>query len=180
MSDVFQRVAAIHRERITKAEKTRLLKKKKLGAQQAYFKDTGIMEMWDDVKDIVIPNPLPDVFEGYTIPLSGLVLETAEENINKTGLVLRDKNDGTCEWVIDDQSTIKDEQPRLYYRATTAKNNLCLPHDTPEVKKLFVDSFIKWLSKFITPHMLLEMNIDLEPVSLVKRSRKILQLAEET
>jgi hypothetical protein len=178
MSDVFQRVAAIHRDRITKAEKTRLLKKKKLGAQQAYFKDTGIMEMWDDVKDIVIPNPLPDVFEGYTIPLSALVLETAEENIKQTGLVLRDKNDGTHDWVVEDPSADKDEQPTLYYRATTTKTNFSLPHDQPEAKKQFVDSFIKWLSKFITPQMLLDMNIDLEPVSLVKRSRKILQLAE--
>jgi hypothetical protein len=178
MSDVFQRVAAIHRERITKAEKTRLLKKKKLGAQQAYFKDTGIMEMWDDVKDIVIPNPLPEIFDGYTIPLSALVLETAEENINKTGLVLRDKNDNTCDWAVDDQSVDKDEQPKLYYRASAGKTNFCLGTDAPEAKKLFIDSFIKWLSKFITPQMLLDMNVDLEPVSLVKRSRKILQLAE--
>ena len=47
-----------------------------------------------------------------------------------------------------------------------------------EIKKEIVDTFIRWLSRHITPQMLAEMDIDLETPSLVKRSRKILQLAE--
>jgi hypothetical protein len=58
------------------------------------------------------------------------------------------------------------------------KDNFCNTQDEADAKKKFVDSFIKWLSKYITPQMLVDMDIDLETPSVVKRSRKILQLAE--
>ena len=92
MSNVLQRVAAIHRERWAKAEKTRLTTAKKLGTQKAYFKDTGLPAMWDDVKDIIIANPCPDQIEGFTVPVSALLIAADEDNINGTGLRLHDIN----------------------------------------------------------------------------------------
>lgn len=179
MSDVFKKVAAVHRERLAKAEKTRLDRKKKLARRQAYFKDTGIMEMWDDVKDIKIPNSFPDIFESLTIPMSALVVETDIDNIERTGLVLHGKDDTHVEWIVEDNSASEDDiGPKYIYYRTTSGKGFCQSHETPDAKKKFVDSFVKWLSKYITPQMLAEMDIDLEAPSVIKRSRKILQLAE--
>lgn len=178
MSNVLQRVAAIHRERRAKAEKTRLTNAKKLFTQKAYFKDTGLPEMWDDVKDIIIANPCPNLIEGFTIPLSALIVTTAPENIYGTGLRLHDKNDSEVSWEVTDQSNYDEEHAKIYYSVTMPKTNFCLAHGAEDAKKKFIDSFVKWLSKYITPHMLAEMDIEPEPTSVVKRSRKILQLAE--
>lgn len=180
MSDVFQRVAAVHRERFAKAEKKRLDAKKKLVRVQAYFKDTGLPEMWNEVKNIKIPNPVPDILDGLTIVLGDLAVQTAIENIENTGLVVHAKNNGQCEWVVEDNSaTENDAGPKhLYYRVAAGKDSFCVTQEQTDAKKKFVDSFIKWLSKYITPQMLVDMDIDLETPSVVKRSRKILQLAE--
>lgn len=178
MSDVLKQVAAVHRERFAKAEKARLLRKKKLGTQQAYFKDSGIKEMWDDVKELVIANPCPDMFEGFTIPLSALLVETATENIEQTGLVLNDKHGAVVQWAVEDHSNDDEDHAKIHYRGSMPKNNFCLAAEHADAKKKFTDSFVKWLSRHITPRMLAEMDIDLETPSIVKRSRKILQLAE--
>lgn len=178
MSDIFQRVAAVHRERVAKAEKTRLLRKKKLAAQQAYFKDTGIPEMWDAIKNIVIPNKMPDVFEGYTITIGDLFVTTSPDNIEQTALVVRTADGDSVGWFVEDHSDDTDEQAKIWYRATAGKNTFCLPHDNKDAKQNFVNSFVKWASRHITPQMLLDMNIDLDVPSVTKRSRKILQLAE--
>ena len=180
MSNVFQRVAAVHRERIAKAEKTRLNRKKKLARQQAYFKDTGLPEMWDAVKNIKIPNHVPDVLDGLTITFADLIDPVDSDNISNTGLVLYGKNDARMAWIVEDNSaTEEDADPKhIYYRATGMRNTFCLPADNADAKKQFIDSFIKWLSKYITPQMLVDMDIDLEAPSIVKRSRKILQLTE--
>lgn len=178
MSNVLQRVANVHRERLAKAEKTRVLYQRKLAAEKAYFKDSGIPEMWEDVKDIIIANPCPDIIEGFTVPLAALVVATAEENIKGTGLRLHDKRGAEASWCAADQSNFNEEKLKINYRVSAGKTNFCVPHDSADAKKKFVDSFIKWLSRYITPMMLAEMNIDPEPVSVVKRSRKILQLAE--
>ena len=183
MSDVFQRIAVVHRERVAKAEKTRLTNKKKLARRQAYFKDTGLMEMWDDVKHIKIPNPVPETLEGLTVTIGDLLVPTALENIEQTGLVVYSKNDSFCEWRVDDNSVDENgalgDPKHIYYQVSgLPKGNMGVCHENPEAKKKFVDTFVKWLSKYVTPQMLVDMNIDLETPSVVKRSRKILQLAE--
>lgn len=178
MSNVLQRVAAIHRERWAKAEKTRLTNARKLGTQKAYFKDTGLTEMWDDVKDIIIANPCPDLIEGFTVPLSALAIANDVDVINGTGLRLHDKNGCESSWLVIDQSNQDEEHAKIHYMVTMPKNSFCLAHGAEDAKKKFTDSFVKWLSKYITPTMLADMDIEPEPVSVVKRSRKILQLAE--
>ena len=178
MSNVLQRVASIHRERWAKAEKIRLTNKKKLAARKAYFKDTGLPEMWDDVKDIIIANPCPDLVEGFTVPLSAMLIELAAENIEGTGLALHDKNGQEASWTVVDQSDEEDEHPQIYYQVTLPKANFCVQHDAADAKKKFTDSFVKWLSKYVTAQMIADMDIEPEAVSVVKRSRKILQLAE--
>ena len=181
-TDVFQRVATVHRERFAKLENTRFNRKKKLMRRQAYFKDTGIMEMWDDVKHIKIPNPIPEMLEGLTITIGDLSVPTAIENLEQAGLVVYNKNDTYVEWSIDDHSDnedVTDTKHVVYRDAGLSKgNNMALPGNHPEAKKNFVDSFIKWLAKYITPQMLIDMDIDIETPSVVKRSRKILQLTE--
>jgi hypothetical protein len=182
MSNVFQRIAAVHRERFAKAEKTRLDNKKKLARRQAYFKDTGLMEMWDEVKHIKIPNPVPDVLDGLTITIGDLAVPTNTDNLENTGLVVYGKQGDFIEWAVADNSAVEETAgpKHIYYQVTMpgTKTNFCLSHENAEAKKKFVDSFIKWLSKYITPQMLVDMDIDLEAPSIVKRSRKILQLAE--
>jgi hypothetical protein len=180
MSNVFQLVAAVHRGRLAKAEKKRLDAKKKLVRQQAYFKDTGLPEMWDEVKNIKIPNPIHEVLDGLTVTIGDLVDPTAIENIQNTGLVVYSKNNTQCEWIVEDNSaTEEDIGPKhIYYRVINGKDNFCESHEKPDSKKKFVDSFIKWLARHITPSMLVEMDIDLETPSVTKRSRKILQLTE--
>jgi hypothetical protein len=180
MSDVFQRVAAVHRERIAKAEKKRLDRKKKLTREQAYFKDTGLPEMWEDVKNIKIPNPVPDVLDGLTITMADLMLPHATENMANTGFIFYGKNGGQVEFVVEDNSAREETagENRIYYRATGIKDSFALTADNKDAKQKFVGEFVRWLSKYITPQMLVDMDIDLETPSVVKRSRKILQLAE--
>lgn len=178
MSDVFQMIAAVHRERTAKAEKKRLLRQKKLKAQQAYFKDSGIPEMWDAIKSIAIPNKMPDRFEGYTIAIGDLLDHTNPDNIEKTGLVVWRRDSATASWRVEDHSDENAENADIWYRAEIGGNHLCVQHSNKDAKKQFVDMFIKWAARYITPQMLLDMNIDLEAPSVTKRSRKILQLAE--
>lgn len=178
MSDVLQRIANIHRERVAKNEKKRLTRKRKLASQQAYFRESGILEMWNDVKDIVVKNPIPDILEGIAVPLSALVEPAHDANIEQTGLVLRDTGGRAAMWLVEDHSNEADEQPKLYYNVVAGKNHFRYPHDQKDIKKQFCDSFVKWLSRHITAQMMAEMNIDIETPSVTKRSRKILQLAE--
>lgn len=179
MSNVIQRIAAIHRERVAKHEKKRLTRQRKLERQQSYFRDSGIMDMWNEVKDIVVKNPVPDILEGITVPLAALVDPTDEANILQTGLALHDKGGILARWVVEDHSSASDEQPKLYYQVIAGSNNsFCYPHDQKDIKKEFCDAFVKWLSKHITAQMVAEMDIDIEAPSVTKRSRKILQLAE--
>lgn len=178
MSDVLQRIAAIHRERVAKNEKKRLIRQRKLAQQQAYFRDSGIMEMWEDVKDISIKNPIPDFLEGFTVPLSALLITTDVANLAGVGLVLRDRNNTMARWCIEDHSKLTNEQPVLEYSVITNADNFCYPHDQKDVKKQFCDSFVKWLSRHITAPMIADMGIEIETPSVTKRSRKILQLAE--
>lgn len=180
MSDVLQRVAAVHRDRVAKKEKERTRYLRKLNQQQAYFKDSGIMDMWEDVKEILIKNPVPHRIEGITIPLNALWDATHEDNIQQTGLALLNRNNGVAQWTIEDHSNHKEDQPKIFYRVLTGKENFCLPHDQKDVKKKFCDAFIKWLANHITAQMIFDWGIEIAPVAenVRKRSRKILQLAE--
>lgn len=178
MSNVLQRIAAIHRERVAKNEKKRLARQRKLAQQQAYFRDSGILEMWEDVKDISIKNPIPDVLEGFTVPLSALLMTTDAANLDGVGLALRDKNNTLARWCIEDHSQLTNEQPVLWYSVITNSDSFCHPHDQKDIKKQFCDSFVKWLARHITAPMVAEMGIEIETPSVTKRSRKILQLAE--
>jgi len=179
MSETLRRVALVHQERVAKLEKKRLANKKVIARRIAYFKDTGILDMWNEVKDIKISNPVPDIVEGFIIPLGNLVDATAMSNIVGTGLVLHDKKDSFSSWEIETES--EEENAKLIYKHYTRgqlKGNWITDGTNVEYKKQFVDSFIAWLSRHITPAMLAEMDIDMTPPSLVKKSRKILQLAE--
>lgn len=180
MSDVFNLIANIHRERVAKTNKKRLDNKQRLSRAQAYFKDTGIMEMWDDVKEIKIPNPAPDMIDGLTIAINDLVVTPNDTNYNQTGLVLYGKRGRQHEWNIEDShaSEASVEPQRMWYRVTTDKISFAESADKPESKKRFVDSFVTWLAKYITPTMLVDMGVDIETPSVVKRSRKLLQLTD--
>jgi len=177
VSNVLQRVAAVHRERVAKHEKVRQTNQRKLDMRRLHFVDSGIPEMWNDVKDIVIKNPIPDRLEGLKIPLQSLWIAADNDNVERTGLALQDKDCDVC-WTVNDLSTNQSETPNLQYHVNCGKTNLHIKIDSPDAKQKFVDSFVKWLSKHITAHMIVEMDIDIEAPSVVKRSRKILQLTD--
>ena len=182
MTDVLRRVALIHAERLEKANKKRLIAKRKLAARVAYFRDSGIPEMWEDIKDIRIPNPAKDKLEGFTVTFADLVVPTCADTIEGTGLTLYDKHELDATWHVQDTADVDAEQPLLVYTHTAPgnKHNSHLHIDTAKegAKQKFVQSFINWLARHITPQMLAEMDIDMSPQEPVKRGRKLLQLAE--
>jgi hypothetical protein len=181
MSDVLRRVAMCHMERQEKADKKRLIAKRKLAAKMAYFKDSGIPEMWEDVKNIRIANPAKDKIEGLTVTFADLVVPTCADVIESTGLTLYDKNDAEVMWYVQDEAATQSEQPVLVYTHTAPRHqdSVHIAVDQDDAKQKFVDSFIKWLTKHITPQMLAEMDIDMTPAnSTVKKPRKFLQVAE--
>ena len=139
-----------------------------------------LREMWDAVKNIKTPNPIPDRLEGFTVALNDLLVADALENLNGTGLVVYGKNGAQLEWIVEDANDTDDDTgaKNIHYRVLAGRDNFSVSHEVADAKKKFVDSFIKWLAKYITPQMLIDMDIDLEAPSVVKRSRKILQLAE--
>lgn len=177
MSDILFRIATIHRERLDKANKKRLEIKKQRAQQVAYFQDTGIMAMWEDVKDIKIPNCVPTVLEGLTITLNDLLAPNNDANISGTGLVLCDKDDTETSWRVEvSGNALEYVHWRRGSHAYSRQVNV--GGDNTEAKNDLIDNFVKWLSRLITPTILAEMDSDLIAPSLVKRSRKILQLAE--
>lgn len=182
MTDVLRRVAMIHIERLEKANKKRLITKRKLAARVAYFRDSGIPEMWEDIKNIKIPNPAKDRIEGLTVTFADLVVPTCADTIEGTGLTLHDKNDVDATWYVQDTADCDAEQPLLVYTHTAhgSKNHTHLHIDTAKegAKQQFVQSFITWLAKKITPQMLAEMDINMTPPSESRKTRKLLQLAE--
>jgi hypothetical protein len=183
MSDVLRRVAMIHAERLEKANKKRLITKRKLAARVAYFRDSGIPEMWEDIKDIRIPNPAKDRIEGFTVTFADLVVPTCADTIEGAGLTLYDKHDLDATWYVQDTADVDAEQPLLVYTHTApgSRNNARSLHiDTAkdDAKQKFVQSFIDWLARHITPQMLAEMDIDLRPQATVRPTRKFLQVAE--
>ena len=182
MTDVLRRVALIHTERLEKANKKRLITKRKLAARVAYFRDSGIPEMWEDIKNIRIPNPAKDRLEGFTVTFADLVVPTCADTIEGAGLTLYDKNDVDATWYVQDTADCDAEQPLLVYTHTAhgSRNNSNLHIDTAkdDAKQKFVQSFINWLARHITPQMLAEMDIDLRPQATVKPTRKFLQVAE--
>ena len=178
MSDVLRFVAHVHRSRLAKAEAKRLAKQKKLTRCQAYFKDTEIMAMWDDVKDIKIQNPVPEEIDGLSVTFADLVVQTDHDYQQKTGLSLYGKK-GDVMWYVEDANRDDQDLPEnVYYCADVATKHIRKKVTEPDAKKKFVESFIYWLAKYITPTMLAEMNVDLSTPSVVKKSRKILQLTE--
>ena len=178
MSNVLQQIAALHRERYAKAEKIRLLYERKVKLEQAYFSDSGIPEMWADVKDIKIPNKMPATLAGLTITIGDLLDRENAKFISNTGIALQWKNGTTAQWYVEDNSARNDEKTELIYYVFTPRKHLRLAATEKDSRKKFVNSFVHWLAKLVTPAMLAEMDIPMEAPSVVKRSRKILQLAE--
>lgn len=179
MSDVLRRVAAVHISRLEQADKKRLIAKRKLAARVAYFRDSGIPEMWEEIKNIRIANPAKDRIEGFTVALADLVIPTDADTIEGTGLTLYDKNGFDVTWYVEDNAASDSEQPLLIYShaAPSRKSGLHIDVAKDGAKQKFVESFITWLAKHITPQMLAEMDVDLTAPAEQKRTRKFLQVA---
>jgi hypothetical protein len=179
MSDVLRRVALVHAERFEGKTKERLLKKRKAAARQAYFRDSGILDMFEDIKNIQIANPVPELIDGFTVTFNDLVIPTDHDYLVGAGISFYDKDSREVSWYVNDSSDTASEQPTLHYEWCGAKLSGDLRVDAPDAKQKFVDSFVKWLARKITPQMLADMNIDMSPAAEAKKpSRKFLQVAE--
>ena len=111
MSTILQRVAKLHRDRVAKKDKKRLDRKMATARAAAYFKDSGIPEMWEEIKDIKIKNPAMERVEGLVVTFNDLIDPIAEEPLQKTGLVLFEK-EARVMWYVEQA---RDGQ--LFYRA---------------------------------------------------------------
>ncbi|NDC55268.1 MAG: hypothetical protein EBZ69_00275 [Alphaproteobacteria bacterium] len=181
MSNVFYKVAEVHRARLAKKEKIRTNNKRALGRAVAYFKDSGIPEMWETVKDIKVRNPSLEQVEGLVVPFSDLVDILDDKTATGTGLTVYDGED-RYSWYVEASLESDGEKESLYYRLDSPSKNFSYMVEEAQAKQKFVDSFIKWLSRHITPQMLAEMDPELlaPPTSAAcgPRRRKFVQVAE--
>lgn len=174
MSNVLQQIAALHREKRASLDEKRMEKKKILARKQAYFKDSGIPEMWETVQDIKVVNPAPETIEGFSVQLKDLIIVEDVDVILKTGIALYGKDGQEHAWhiVLDDTVTTP-----VYTHAGGSKL-LSIKVDQTDAKKKFQDSFVRFLSRLITPQILLDLDIDLSaPAPEKKITRKFLQVA---
>lgn len=178
MSTVFQLIADAHGGKFNNKEKNRLRAHKKLSVQQAYFRDTGIPEMWDEIKEIIIPNPVPETLEGGAICLASLMIPWSRDNIEQTGLELFWRDNTEVGWRVTDASCTDSDTPEFYYHTMGIKRNYSTPVTNKEAKQKIVTSFVRWASKLITPQMLQDFGFEPGPAATTKRARKILQLTE--
>jgi len=175
MSDILHRIAAVHAERQKKSDE--ILKKKQLilGRKKAYFKDSGIPEMWEDVKAIKIKNPVPEILAGFYVPLADLLVEYNITVAEQSGLVLRDTSDSELVWRIEiDEKT---NEPLYEHIGKNHKMTIANASEK-DAKKNFVDSFVRYLSYKITPVTLEQLGVDIgAPAPDKKITRKFLQVA---
>lgn len=181
MSNVFYKVAEVHRARLEKKDKIRTNNKRALDRAVAYFRDSGIPEMWEAVKDIKVRNPALEQVAGLVVPLSDLVDRLNAEVLQGNGLSFHD-GEYQYSWYVEAALESDGEKERLYYRLNSPSKNFSYPVEEAQAKQKFVDSFIKWLSRHITPQMLAEMDPELlAPTSSAAcgpRRRKFVQVAD--
>lgn len=174
MSNVLQQIAALHREKRAKLDETRIEKKKILARKQAYFKDSGIPEMWEAVKDIKVVNPAPQVIEGFSVQLKDLFIAEDIEVLRNAGISLYGKEEQEHTWYV----ALDDLKDTPVYMCMGGPRNLSFKADQPDAKKKFQESFVRFLSRLITPQILLDLDIDLSaPAPEKKVTRKFLQVA---
>lgn len=181
MTDILQQIAAVHHARLSKFAAERNREKMKIGRERAYFKDTGIAEMFDEVKAIRIANPVPEIRDGLIITLEDLLDEFAEENLNETGIAVHDKGGSKTTWRVGDCTNSKPNSPLLLrYEHFNHRKNLLVNVNDDGAKAKFVNTFVRWLARHITPAMLLEMNIEIKDVAptITRKTRRILQPTE--
>lgn len=176
MSATLRKIADYHRRRYAELEKTVTAKQKLLDRERAYFRDSGIPEMWEEVKHIKVINPAPTQVSGLIVTFEDLVCQTDEDYREQTGISLYHGN-STNDWYVHNEGS--DEHPKIkYFQAKHNGRFRGVLVDNKDAKKKFVDSFICYLAQRITPHMLLEMDIDLStPTENKKASRRFLQVA---
>jgi hypothetical protein len=176
VSDVLRRIAALHRERYAKLETERVENAKILATKQAYFRDSGIPEMWEAVKDIYVANPAPHAVEGFTVPLSALVVDYDDRTRDGYGLMIHGPAKSQPEWYVD-LDKLKDTPT---YRYFSAHKNFSAKATDTDAKKKFCESFVRFLAKLITPQVLLGLDVDLSaPAPEKKITRKFLQVATD-
>lgn len=179
--NILQRIAAIHQERFNK----QALKRQKeavLDAKEKFaFEDTKIPEIWEAVKDIEIVNHAPEVVDGFTAPLHQfLVPEIDNTHVKKSrGIALYDRKQCIAIWYC----TVDEKENIIHYNVSTTSTNLYKnSKEHPDAVAKFVDTFIGWLARRITPDILLRLGVDMtakiESEIDIKPKRKISKVTE--
>lgn len=176
MSNVLQQIAALHREKRAALDKQRVEKKMILARKQAYFKDSGIPEMWEAVKDIKVVNPAPESIEGFSVQLKDLLDAEDIEVLTQSGISLYGKKAQQPTWYVS-LNNLNDTPVYVY---SGGARHLSIKADQADAKKKFQNSFVRFLARLITPQILLDLDIDLSaPVPEKKITRKFLQVAND-
>ena len=167
MSDVFQRIMRVHRDRIARGNKKRAEQEKKLETARNLFRATGIPEMWDDVKNIRVVNFCPEHVLGYQPQLHEFLDAASSHNINGTGLCLYRHGDSEYSWCC-----IAFNDTDFQYHSPDGSGS--------QKDSNFVDimrnSFVKWLAKRITPQMIEDMGIDVTDIEAAAPTRRLIEL----
>jgi hypothetical protein len=164
--DVFQLIANAQYERQTKRGSKLQRKLERMAKMQAIWKQTGIPEMWEQVKDIEVRNPAKNDVPGDRVKLADLVVKHNEANIYDYGLALFDSRDCCATWEVWIEP--RDKSNAVQYIINVPGQGCHEGDGADKLRK----SFVQWLAKLIEPSVIAGMGI--EPKEIKKTERRIL------
>lgn len=161
--DALQLIANEQHE-LQKKKGSNLAKKLELlSRKRAAWIQTGIPQMWEDVKHIEVKNFARHNVAGETPPLVDFVSPLAECNIYGTGLALHDSRFAQAVWHVIAENDRKADSPLKYVTYDVGYVN------TPEEMR---QSFIKWLARRIDHRVVVDLGYT--PKEVKKAERRIL------
>lgn len=183
-TNVLQRIAAIHQAKINKRALKRQKKLAQAMKEKLAFEDTRILEIWDEVKTIEVKNFAPDEVDGVMVPLASFFNARSVTNIDGNGLELLDSANCSAYWRCNIEECGPEEMRGhiVYSVNTRLEHNTWHSKKVPDAKDKLVESFVTWLSKRITPDILINLGIDMtaqcDALELSKPKRKVSKIAE--
>lgn len=161
--DVWQLIANAQHETHKKRGSTLARKLELLSRKRAAWLQTGIPQMWEDVKHVEVKNFARNDVAGDVAALADFISPDTTCNVYNTGVALYDNRHGVVSWEITAENDNKSDSPLQYL---TWDNGYVA---TPEEMR---QSFIKWLARRIDHRVVAGMGYT--PKEIKKTDRRIL------